>query len=466
MSQPCAGTLVPPASRKRHSSGVSQPQVVTRPSGLLWGLLPTDGNNGRRVGGSPVGSERPPQPRKIAPGSPGRSRPALLTVFALVYGATAAVMLGGCGGLPPDVQPTGAIVVFAAFEGPESDAPTIRSVAVVICGGVRGLFDGPAGKELILREVPFGTLNPPQQPLTVTAPGYLTVSQQVTLRKDAATFVEVNMTRVDLAATGTVAGTVRSLDGGPIVNALVTFSWQEGQEHKSVQGFTDRDGRFIIGGIAAGDVEVEAAAAGFLSATRTISVWPDEGGSNPNLNFELVSGTSTVVVRGTVRDLRTEAPLAGAQVTVGDQAPVVTGGDGTFEVRNVLVGSRPLAVRLSGYDDYDATIEVLPGMAPVEVRLSRVSAEPPGEPYTVTGTVTLLGRPNNAGATVVAFDRDRAVEMARATTDVHGNYRLFLPPGRYELTVSYGGKSIKRELTYPGGGRVMEGVNFTLTVGG
>lgn len=375
------------------------------------------------------------------------------------------MILGGCGSLPPDPQASGAIVVFAAFEGPEQDAPTIRSTALVVVGGVRGFFNGPSEQELILKNIPFGDEDPSRQPMTVTAPGYRTESQQLTLRKDMATFVDLTMEKVDLTQTGTVAGAVQGSGGEPIVNALVTFTWNDAGTPSTLEGFTDNRGDFIIGGIPVGPATVEAVAAGYLPEDQQTVVEPDEGGTNADLSFSLLSGQTTVVVQGVVQDLRTEAPLAGAEVTIADRPAALTGQDGRFEVPEVLVGEQPITAKLAGYDDYEDTINVMPGMGDVVVVVSRVSSEPPGVPYTVAGTVTLIGNPDNAGATVTAFDKDRGINMATATTDTQGRYYLFLPAGCYEIAVTFGEKSISREVDYSGGGRIVDGIDFTLTVG-
>ena len=391
------------------------------------------------------------------------TRSAIQALLALL----AVALLTGCGGLPASSPaPTTASVKFAAFQGADAKAPVIDSKATVIIGGVRGTFDGPSGKELTLRGIPFGDQDPPKQPLTVTAPGYKTQSQQVTLSKTSTTYVEASMEKADLALTGTVAGVVRSTTGDPIASALVSFTWGAGGDANMLQGFTDKDGAFIIGGIPIGPAVAEAVATGYLPQQIAIGgIQPDTGGTNADVSFSLLNGSTTVVVRGIVRDLRTEAPLAGASVTVAALPTVTTDSAGRFSVAGVLVGPRTLAVRLSGYDDYDANIDVLPGMGDVVVVISRTSSNPPGVPHTVAGTVTLRGHSDNAGAVVVALDRDRHMEMARYTTAADGRYYLFLPQGRYELQVSFDTHTLTRLLDYPGGGRIIDGVDFTLTVG-
>ena len=378
--------------------------------------------------------------------------------------ALPALVLAGCGGLPAASGPTTALVVFAAFDSSASDAPRISATAEVVVGGVRGSFVGPSGDDLTLRGIPFGASVPPRQPLTVTAPGYRTESSQLELRKDSATWVDQTMTKVDLAITGTVAGTVVSTTGGPIVNALVAFSGADGATRTTVQGYTDSAGRYHVGGINAGQVTVDVVATGYIPGTREITLFADAYSPNPDQDFSLLSGATTVTVRGVVVDVRDDSPLSGAAVTVADQPTVTTALDGRFSVTGVHVGTQTIGVRRTDYDFTEVTVDVVPGMDDVTIGLSPLSDHPPEVPHTVGGTVDLIGPADDSGATVTAYDLDRGREAQHVTTASNGAYFLFIPAGRYQLTVRYGTASISRELTYLGGGRVIDGIDFILTV--
>ena len=62
-------------------------------------------------------------------------RPNLIRAALLVL---AAAFVHGCSGLPSTgAVSDGATVVFAAFEGEDTDAPTISSVATVVIAGIR-----------------------------------------------------------------------------------------------------------------------------------------------------------------------------------------------------------------------------------------------------------------------------------------------------------------------------------------
>ena len=205
-------------------------------------------------------------------------------------------------------------------------------------------------------------------------------------------------------------------------------------------------------------------AAGYLEGTVTFAVKADTVGENVLGNFALFSGRSVVTVGGQVRETRTEAPVAGATVQIGDQPPVISGPDGSFSVPAVPVGEQSVVATAAGYDEYYTVVNVGPGLDDLMILLTEYSPQPPGRPYTISGCVTLLGASDSSGAVVTAFHLDRGTMLAEDTTDAEGYYYLFVPPGTYRIEVTYGGHTIGREVELGGGGRVVENVNFALTV--
>ncbi|MGC9318725.1 MAG: hypothetical protein ACP5KN_11910, partial [Armatimonadota bacterium] len=149
---------------------------------------------------------------------------------ALLSGVVAAVALAcGCGGLPPmeEGEEQGAVVVMVVEE--ETNEP-LEVPATVIVGGVRGTLK-PSDQQLVLRDVPLGTGTPPTQPMTITAEGYVTRTQQVQLNITTATWVTATVQAADTATTGTVSGTVTDVESAePVVNAFVQFRPPEGGE--------------------------------------------------------------------------------------------------------------------------------------------------------------------------------------------------------------------------------------------
>ncbi|MFW5868379.1 MAG: carboxypeptidase-like regulatory domain-containing protein [Armatimonadota bacterium] len=374
------------------------------------------------------------------------------------------VGLTGCGGLPPveDDAGGGTVVVLAVVE--ETSAP-LPVPATIIVGGVRGTLQ-PSEEQLVLQEVPIGSGTPPTQPLTATAEGFVTNTQEVQMQVTAATWVTVSLAEADPETTGTVAGTVIEAESEqPVANAFVEFTEPGNDDASGIGGYTDTEGRFIVGGIPAGARRVTVEAEGFLPrAATTIDIVADADGDNEDLQFELVAGDTSVPVSGVVVEVLTRRPVEGATVTVGDADPVQTDADGRFRATDVLVGERTITVSAEGFEDLTTVTRVLPGMRDVTLELFEAGGDPPVVPSTISGTVTLSGAPDNSGATVTAVSLDTGSTVDADETDASGQFGLFVPPGSYDLRVSFGEREISREVTVPRGGVIVDGINFVLSV--
>lgn len=401
---------------------------------------------------------------------PGPSIPRCLARGIVLSGALAVLWLLGCGGLPDHngEEPGVAVVVMVAEA--ETNAP-LQTAATVIVGGVRGVLQ-PEDEYLVLRDVPVGTGTPPTQPLTASARGYVTRTQQVEMRVTAATWVQVLLRPADRATTGTVEGTVRQAGAEtPVTNAFLSFAHPDAVQNDdddatdTVGGYTDSDGRFIIGGIPVGERRLTVQARGYLPFTDRVTIRADANDGNEPLHIELIGGDTTVDLRGVVVDVLTRLPLQGAVVTVAERPPVETGPNGRFTVAEVPVGEQTVTVAADGYEDFTSTITILPGMDRITIQMFERADDPPPGPYTIGGTVTLSGAPDNSGATVTAVLLPTGETMASDTTGPSGRYRLFVPPGRYDLTVRFGERSLSRDIIVPSGGVVIDDVDFVLTVG-
>jgi hypothetical protein len=385
-----------------------------------------------------------------------RWAPLVLSLAIIGWGA-------GCGGgintSTPASQSTTTVIVETVKKGTSDLLPVAATITV---GGVTGQTDLKQGWAIITG-VPLGDTTSPQQPLTVSAPGWVTVSQMLALSSYSYTSVSVEMEEADPATTGTAEGTITERGGGPLTSALVTFTPVSGDP---VAGYTDKAGHYKFGGITAGQVTVVAQAGGHLEASVQVTLKADAAGTNAPINLALLSGSTKVTVTGKALRLGLETPVAGAQVQIGDLAAVTTGAAGDFTVPNVLVGNQTVKVTASGYDDHQEQISVAPGMAPLIIYLAPSAPEPPLNPYTISGKVTLLGKSDSSGATVTALNKNLGQVMDTATTVASGNYYLFVPPGPYRITVQYGAHSIGRDVVLLGGGRVLTGIDFTLSVAG
>ncbi len=393
-------------------------------------------------------------------------RPTRGSLIAIGWAALCAVLICGCGGLGEDVpsEPTAAIVVVGVIDKETQDFLEVEATAVV--GGVRGTVTVEEGS-VVLRDVPFGTGTPPTQPLAVTTRGYVTEAYPIQISVTTATFVTVEMEPADLEITGIVAGyATDETTGEPIISAALSFEYEQiGGEPIIVNGYTDSDGYYIVGGIPIGRVQVTASATDYLTTSVVTNVVQAVGNEEPQqLDFQLIAGATRITVSGRVLDVFTQQPVAGAEVTIADLPPVQTDTNGRFSVPDVFVGERAPLVKATGYDDYRENIEVMPGMSPLLVQMNESAAGPPTEPYTIRGVVTLVGAPDNAGAEVEVFDVINGHVAAETTTDAEGNYSVFVLPGTYQITVRYQGRSISRAVILPGGGQKLSGIDFTLTI--
>ncbi len=383
---------------------------------------------------------------------------------ALAFAAILAVaaLLSGCGGLPSSSNtPTTAGTVVVTI-GPTGTTDPLTVNATVICGGIRSTYI--AGDPwVLLSNVPFGTLTPPQQPISITAVGYQTYSQLVAMNVSTATYIDCPMTPVSLADTGTITGQITDeVTGLPIGSASLQFTQEAAGNSVTIEGFTDNSGNYTVGGIPVGVCHLTVQAIGHLQYTADVSVYPDQGGYNAPINVALVPGDARVTVRGLVVDLATQLPIVGASVNLAGNA-TSTDATGAFSVADLPVGAATLTITATGYDDFTQTLTVLPAMGTVRVEMTLASPNPPAPPHNLTGTITVHNRPDNSGVTVSAYNLRAGIVMASYTTAADGVYYLLIPPGDYEIRVDYTPIHLVRALTIPGGGRVVTGIDFTLT---
>jgi hypothetical protein len=334
----------------------------------------------------------------------------------------------------------------------------------VIVGGVRAKL---AAGQLSVRvtEVTVPEATTPQQPVTVTARGFVTVLQQVQVSTTSEATTTVALPKADLKLTGTMKGRVTSrADRKPIANVVLQFRPDVEGSTILVEGATDNNGEYLIGGIPTGKVQVAIAADGYLpTSVKTVVVQDFKSSGNTALNFVLVPTSTKVTVRGLTVDLSTQTPVAGASVKIGSRPAVTSGADGRFQVAEVPVGSQTVTVKMNGYNDYSRTVDVAPGMAELRLELAPNSAQPPPGPATISGTVTVRNRADNGGVTVKAIEVGTNQVLGQTVTNSSGAYGLFVPPGRYRIEVSFRGVTISQVVVLGGAGRVLTGIDFRIT---
>ncbi len=125
-------------------------------------------------------------------------------------------------------------------------------------------------------------------------------------------------------------------------------------------------------------------------------------------------------------------PVPNATLTIrdknGDQKTVQTGVDGTFVIEDLLLGALTVTVKADGFEDKTQTVNLADGIADLEIGLDAVL--PPGQ---FRGVVrSFRGKPLKAKLTVMPVN-----ETLEAGDD--GTFELDLPPGDYEVTVTFPG---------------------------
>lgn len=165
-------------------------------------------------------------------------------------------------------------------------------------------------------------------------------------------------TRIVLSSRGgSVRGIVRDASGRPVAGALVqagsegtsTIQDSEGRYLSTpppLQVRTDRDGRFLVEGVAAGPVPIAVRARGFAPWTGAFAV---EVERTTKIDVELALGA---IVRGTIRDGEGR-PLDGVFVGCGEYGSVYgaqtrTAADGSFALEGLPSGE--VELRADGRD--------------------------------------------------------------------------------------------------------------------
>jgi hypothetical protein len=343
-----------------------------------------------------------------------------------------------------------------------SDGQPLGIEAVVVIGGVKATM--AAGDQGVrVSGVPFGTSNPPTQPLTVNAEGFVTYFENLQLNASGLTQTQVTMEAADPSVTGTVSGAVTNLDSGnPVANVVLEFAPDIPGSPEGIKAATDDAGEYTIRGVPTGATVATATAQGFLTDTKQIVVAQGED-ANPALDFELVATTSKANVSGHVTDLITRDPIKDASVTIGGVGPELTDANGHFALTEVPVGDQTIQITATDHDPFSDTVTITPGMPDLQVQLAPSEAKPPPGPATISGTVTIRNNPDNSGAAVKAIDEVSGQVIDTAVTNAAGEYGLFVPPGQYRIEVSFRGVTISKTVTLGGAGRVLKGVDFTIT---
>jgi protocatechuate 3,4-dioxygenase beta subunit len=367
---------------------------------------------------------------------------------ALAVGVTLLIVLSiiiaSIGGHPPDpagttdaertAAPDAEVAAAAphATDGTGADRPSLSPTVLCVTGTVEGV-DGtllPGAIVRVLREAEWTEPHPTAVETRADAGGHYVLGPilkpQVTLEASAPGWatqhrIALRGTRCDivLGRPGRLTGRVLlSSTGKPCPEAEILL---EGM-HSTFRALTDDDGRYVLDAIAPGSYWFEVIPVGHpclnladfrirAGDIRVVDLLVDEG----------------VRVAGRVVDARTEQPVPDAEVLGSPSGqPVMTGGDGRFEVRVASQGSRGVIVRARGYGTQRAPINL--DFDAAEPRLL-VKLRPYGR---VTGTVTdAQGRPVEGARVGIEPTSTMRDQRGCVTTDESGDFVLEdLAPGK------------------------------------
>jgi hypothetical protein len=169
------------------------------------------------------------------------------------------------------------------------------------------------------------------------------------------------LTRSAAAQTGTIVGSVRTADGGPVVGRVVTLS----TEWDTVRTTTSSTGTFRFDDVVDGRYELRILLLGSAPWSQaidirggiTVSVHATLRRAVRRLNPVRVTGRRTGI-RGEIGDLTTYRPLDSARVEViGFRAATTTSNGGRFTIDSVA-GGRSYVVRISRQGYQVRTISV------------------------------------------------------------------------------------------------------------
>lgn len=236
-----------------------------------------------------------------------------------------------------------------------------------------------------------------------------------------------------------VTGQVLRVDTGAApTSATVTI----GGQALAVAG----DGTFS-GTVSASANSLTVTATG--AVTRTISITLTAN-STTNLGTIYVSPTgynATVTGRVVTMVNGQTQPVGNATVNIAS-VQTNTATDGTFTLNNLPVGLGTIPgeqvgkVTAKGFQDKPITSETLiaplvAGSNPIgDIAIAQPSGSTPPPAYTITGVVTVQGKPQ-AGVQVSLASG--GTNLGSTATDANGNYYFWVVPATYTITASAAG---------------------------
>jgi protocatechuate 3,4-dioxygenase beta subunit len=311
-------------------------------------------------------------------------------------------------------------------------------MAIFVGDGGPGMAQTDGNGEYSLTGLKDGTWT-----VKVTHPDYAAASREV----EIINLQDLTDIDLELAAGGTVVGTVTGKDGKPLAEMTVTNMTMQmmmsGEQHLARSGTTDGNGQYRLTGVAPGACTLSLTDNGMpfgAKATRDITV---VDGQETTCDFNLRE-TTGIVMAG--RLLRGGKPLSNASITLfpqnadwkdvmGRMKEVVTDEHGSFDVDGLEPGKY-----WGQLDDvkFEFTVPDTPTVAMdleipdtlVHGTVRNLDTNDPVPFVDVSIVVPDAAGGNDIASTMAQF-------LGQSTTDANGRFELRgIPAGTYELRLS------------------------------
>lgn len=213
---------------------------------------------------------------------------------------------------------------------------------------------------------------------------------------------------------------------------------------------TDVNGNFTFLSVPSNSTTITVSASGATTLTQTLPTLTPNASNNLQSIYLTTTGTGyTATVTGTVVDVNTLNPIAGATVILNGLF-ATTNSIGQFTISGLPVGlggtNSPVGlVTATGYDNLPLVLSLPLGDStpPNQVNdlgnialAPPVSGTPPTVPTDISGKVTLQGIATFSGVTVTLLNSSGTI-LSQTTTASDGSYGFWVTTGTYTLQFNY-----------------------------